>query len=50
LRIESGKRFVLDNKKTIINKGKNENWEIEIFKSFFQNINERRKIFSTSSD
>jgi len=44
LRIGSGERFVLDNKKTIIDEGKNGNWEIEIFKSFFQNINERRKI------
>jgi len=31
LRIGSGKRFVLDNKKTIIDEGKNGNREIEIF-------------------
>jgi len=44
LRIGGRKGFVLDNKKTIVDKGKNGNWEIEIFESFFQNINERGKI------
>jgi len=44
LRIGRRKGFVLDNKKTIVDEGKNGNWEIEIFESFFQYIKERRKI------
>jgi len=44
LRIGRRKGFVLGNKKTIIDEGENGNWEIEIFKSFFQDVNERRKI------
>ena len=36
--------LILNNKKTIVNEGKNENRNIENFKPFFYNIEKRRKI------
>ena len=35
MRIGDMERFVLTNEETIINKGKNRNWNVEDFKPFF---------------
>ena len=38
LRVRNVKRFVLSNDETIIYKGKDRNWNFEIFKMLFQYI------------
>jgi len=35
MRIRDMERFVLTNEETIVNKGKNRNWNVENFKPFF---------------
>ena len=44
MRIRNGNGLILNNKKTIVKKGKNGNWDIEIFKPFFYNIEKQREI------
>jgi len=44
MRIRNGNELILNNKKTIVNKEKDGNWNIEIFKPFFYNIEKRREI------
>jgi len=41
VRVGNDEGLVLDNKKAIINKRENENWNIEIFEPIFKNVKKR---------